>query len=97
MKLDEVLGTVGVEAVGEVIHRAVGQDADDPAAEVVGPPVVLPPVMIGITLPDGVGGHADDARALNRAPGSGVVGNGATGVTVTYRPDARSLTNRLPP
>ena len=44
-----------------------------------------------------VGRHADDSRALNRAPGSGVVGNGATGVTVTYRPDARSLTNKLPP
>ncbi len=27
----------------------------------------------------------------------GEVGNGATGVTVTYSPDARSLTNRLPP
>ena len=26
-----------------------------------------------------------------------VVGNGAKGVTVTYRPDARSLTKRLPP
>ena len=26
----------------------------------------------------------------------GVVGSGAIGVTVTYSPDARSLTNRLP-
>ncbi len=32
-----VLGPAGVESIGERIHRSVGQNADDPAAEVVGP------------------------------------------------------------
>ena len=57
---------------------------------------MLPSVMIGMTLP-----AASVVTPMMPDPWTGtrmgVVGNGATGVTVTYRPDARSLTNRLPP
>ena len=44
----------------------------------------------------GVRGQTEDARTLigSRWPLSG---SGASGVTVTYRPEAKSLTNRLPP
>ena len=92
-----VLGAAGVEAVGERIHRAVGQDADDPAAEVVG---AVGRVAVGDDRDDvagGVGRHADGRREPWTGTMIGVVGNGDTGVTVTYRPDARSLTKRVPP
>ena len=54
---------------------------------------MLPSVDDRDDVSRGVGRHADDPEPWTGTM-MGVVGNGATGVTVTYRPDARSLTKR---
>ena len=73
-----ILCPVGVESIGERIHGSVGQNAEDPAAEVVGPPVVLPLVMIGMTFP-----AASVVTPMGPDPWTGtmmgVVGKGARG------------------
>ena len=61
------------------------------------PSVVLPPVTIGMTSPAASVVTPMTPGALDGHDDRRWSATGATGVTVTNRPDARSLTNRLPP
>ena len=57
--------SIGVKAVGKRVDRAVGQNADDPAAEIVRPVGRVAVLDDWNHISGTVGGHADNASALN--------------------------------